>query len=143
MKNQLGFFISAFISGFIFAFGLAVGGMLDPANVQGFLDVYNWKPGLMGVMGGAMLTFFIAHRLAMRMKHPVFALSWSELPKIGFDIPKKVIIGNILFGVGWALSGFCPGPALASVVTLSSSTIYFVVAMVAGFVLWELLLKKI
>lgn len=143
MKNQIGFFISALLSGFVFAFGLAIGGMLDPANVQGFLDVFNWKPALIGVMGGAMVVFFVANRIALRMKRPIFAFDWSELPKIGFDIPKKVIIGNILFGVGWAISGFCPGPALVSIVTLSPSIILFVGAMVSGFVLWELLLKKI
>lgn len=143
MKNQFGFFVISFLSGLVFAFGLSIGGMLNPANVRGFLDVLNWKPALIGVMGGAMFVYFLANLIAKKMISPLFAIDWSELPTIGFDIPKKVIFGNILFGVGWALSGYCPGPAIVSLVTLSPSIILFVGSMISGFILWELHLKKI
>lgn len=143
MKNSRGFFFVSFLSGFVFALGLSIGGMLNPVNVQGFLDVYDWNPSLLGVMGGAALVYFVANRIALTRVAPVFASDWSQLPKIGFNLPLRVILGNILFGVGWAISGYCPGPAIASIATLSASTFFFVGSMIAGFIVWELFLKKI
>ncbi|NBX18849.1 MAG: YeeE/YedE family protein [Proteobacteria bacterium] len=124
----------ALLSGALFAVGLGVAGMLNPANVRGFLDILgNWKPALMFVMVGAIAVYAIANQLSLRMQKPVLDKDWGNLPKTGFDLPNQAKLGAVLFGVGWGIAGFCPGPAIVSLATLNPTVIMFTVAMFVGF----------
>ena len=132
------FLPTAFLSGIVFALGLGLSGMLDPEKVIGFLDVTgNWQPGLAFVMGSAVIIYALMAQLARRMSKPLAFANWSEVPKPGSDLSMAAKIGNILFGIGWGLSGYCPGPALVSLPMLESSTTIFFVSMSAGFLAWE------
>jgi uncharacterized membrane protein YedE/YeeE len=129
----------ALISGFLFAIGLGLAGMLNPANVRGFLDLLGeWKPALMLVMVGAIAVYGIANQMALRMKRPVFDVDWGNLPRPGFDFPNQAKLGAVLFGVGWGLAGFCPGPAIVSLVSLNPSVMIFTASMLTGFYLFSL-----
>lgn len=106
----------AFLSGLIFAAGLALGGMTLPSKVVGFFDfsegVSSWDPSLAFVMGGGLLVFMPVLRLAKRRGRPFFSERF-RLPTTK-DIDLRLVGGAALFGVGWGLAGYCPGPALAS-----------------------------
>lgn len=129
--------LSAFIVGLIFGIGLIFGGMTDPAKVIGFLDVSgNWNPSLAFVMGGAILVGFVAFRFANQRSKNFFGGA-MHLPKSS-DINRRLVIGSLLFGAGWGLAGFCPGPALTSLGTGNPKAFIFVMAMVAGMALFEL-----
>ena len=124
----------AFGAGALFAVGLAISGMTLPDKVIGFLDVTGeWDPALIGVMGGAVLVYAVVWRLARRMERPVVAQTFSLPTRTALDA--RLIGGSAIFGVGWGLSGFCPGPALVSVgpgaVDLPGVLI-FVAAMILG-----------
>ena len=120
--------------GFIFGLGLAISGMMNPAKVIGFLDVAgSWDPTLAFVMGGALLVTVPAYRLILGRGHPVLAGGFSLPSNTRLDTP--LILGSALFGVGWGLVGFCPGPAVAAVVTGLPAVLGFMAAMVAGMVL--------
>jgi uncharacterized membrane protein YedE/YeeE len=120
--------------GFVFGLGLAISGMMNPAKVIGFLDVAgSWDPTLAFVMGGALLVTVPAYRLILGRGHPVLAGGFSLPSNTRLDTP--LILGSALFGVGWGLVGFCPGPAVAAVVTGLPAALGFVAAMVAGMAL--------
>jgi uncharacterized protein len=126
--------ISALGCGSIFGLGLAISGMMNPAKVIGFLDVSgNWDPTLAFVMGGALLVAVPAYRLILGRRHPALAGGFSLPSKTRLDTP--LILGSTLFGVGWGLVGFCPGPAVAAVVTGLPAVLGFVAAMLAGMAL--------
>lgn len=128
MKTLMGY-----IAGLLFGLGVAVSGMTDPARVLGFLDFFGaWDPTLLWVLGGAVITNFIGYRLVLRRKHPVFAGSF-QLPGRN-DLDARLIGGAALFGIGWGLSGYCPGPAIASVSGLSVPLAAMLAAMVLGWV---------
>ncbi len=128
---------SAFIVGLLFGIGLIFGGMTNPAKVIGFLDVAgNWDPSLALVMGGAILVGVVAFRFA-RQRTQSFLGGAMHLPA-STDINQRLIIGSLLFGAGWGLAGFCPGPALTSLGTGNPKAAIFVVAMVAGMAIFEL-----
>lgn len=121
----------AFASGLLFAVGLAISGMTQPAKVVGFLDFLgDWDPSLMLVMAGAIAVYMPIYRLAMRRAAPLLAGSFS-LPTRR-DLDRRLIAGAALFGVGWGLAGYCPGPGLASLATLGAAPGVFVLAMIAG-----------
>ncbi|PSJ21772.1 hypothetical protein CVH10_10870 [Halomonas sp. ND22Bw] len=121
----------AYIAGLLFGLGLAISGMTDPARVLGFLDVAgDWDPTLMFVLGGAVVTNFVGYRLAMRRPNPLFA-SVFQLPTRR-DLDGRLLGGAALFGVGWGLSGYCPGPAFASVSGITLPLAAMLVAMVVG-----------
>jgi len=125
--------VAIFGAGFVFALGLGISGMTLPENVVGFLDVTgDWRPELAFVMGGAILVHLFAYLLVPRLHKPLFE------PKFGIptrrDIDPRLIGGAVLFGAGWGLGGFCPGPALVSTVAGSRDVLLFVVAMVVGMV---------
>jgi uncharacterized membrane protein YedE/YeeE len=121
--------------GFIFGLGLAISGMMNPAKVIGFLDVAgSWDPTLAFVMGGALLVTVPAYRLILGRGRPVLAGGFSLPSNTRLDTP--LILGSALFGVGWGLVGFCPGPAVAAVVTGLPAVLGFVAAMVAGMALY-------
>ncbi|MFZ9519429.1 MAG: DUF6691 family protein [Silvanigrellaceae bacterium] len=126
--------IAALVSGALFAVGLGIAGMLNPANVRGFLDILGeWKPALMFVMVGAIAVYAAANQISLRMKKPMFDTDWGNLPRPGFDFPNQAKLGAVLFGVGWGLAGFCPGPAIVSLVSLNPTVFIFTAAMLLGF----------
>lgn len=121
------------LSGLIFGVGLAISGMTDPAVVVGFLDVAGaWNPALMFVLAGAVVVTFIGYRLVQRRSTPLLAPRFSVPTGAAIDIP--LLGGAALFGVGWGLAGYCPGPALASLLGHDPGTIVFVLAIVAGMI---------
>ena len=127
MKNN---FI-ALVSGIIFGLGLTISEMVNPARVIGFLDVTgNWDPTLALVMGGALSVTFVLFPFILKRSQPLLATTFSLPTKK--DIDTRLITGACLFGIGWGLAGFCPGPAITALVTLSPDVIIFVVAMIAG-----------
>lgn len=118
-------------TGVLFAVGLVVSGMTDPARVLGFLDVTGrWDPTLAFVMGGAIAVHMPLLRLVRKRKAPIFDTRF-HLPTQD-RIEPSLVIGSALFGVGWGLSGYCPGPALVSLGTHAWPVLVFVVAMIAG-----------
>ncbi len=128
--------LSFFAVGVLFAVGLGISGMTQPIKVIGFLDVAGaWDPALAFVMGGAVMVTFFGYRVVLRRPLPVLAR--------GFDIPKRsdidlpLVAGAALFGLGWGLAGFCPGPALVALASGSMDVVVFVVAMFAGFLLTD------
>jgi uncharacterized membrane protein YedE/YeeE len=126
--------LAAFGCGLIFGLGLAISGMMNPAKVIGFLDVAgDWDPTLVFVMGGALLATMPAYRVILARSRPVLANGFSLPTKKSLDAP--LIWGSALFGVGWGLVGFCPGPAVAAIGTGLPAVFGFVAAMVAGMAL--------
>ena len=121
----------SFIAGLVFAFGLALGGMTDPNKVIAFLDVAgDWDPSLAFVMGGAILVYAPLYRLVVRRARPVFDARF-HLPTRR-DIEPRLVVGAARFGVGWGLGGFCPGPALVSMMSFTASALVFGGAMLAA-----------
>jgi uncharacterized membrane protein YedE/YeeE len=130
--------IVTFLSGLLFALGLGVSGMTLPSRVTGFLNIFgNWDPSLAFVMGGAVSVYFLAHQIVMRRATPVLAKSFS-LPTRR-DIDRPLVLGAALFGFGWGLVGFCPGPAITASVTGNEMVLIFLLAMVAGMYAFEVL----
>lgn len=133
--------VSAFIAGALFTVGLSLGGMTDPAKVTAFLDVAGaWDPSLAGVMIGALAVYAPLQRLIRRRPAPLFAASFSPLSKT--RIEGTLILGSALFGIGWGLSGYCPGPALTSLGTGAGEAVLFVASMFAGIAVHELVVGK-
>lgn len=119
-------------SGLIFSIGLGISGMMNPNKVQGFLDLSGrWDPSLALVMGGALLVTFFIYPLIIKRKEPIFEENF-DLPK-NKKIDKNLLIGSFLFGIGSAIGGLCPGPALANIAILNPNIILFVIAMLMGF----------
>jgi uncharacterized membrane protein YedE/YeeE len=123
--------VVAYLSGLLFAVGLGVSGMTHPSKVLGFLDFAgDWDPSLAFVMGAGVLVNFVFFRMATRRGAPLLGRTFYLPPKTAVDA--SLLGGAALFGVGWGLGGFCPGPALVSVVTGATPVVAFVVAMLAG-----------
>jgi len=121
----------ALIAGLLFGLGLVFGGMTQPAVVLGFLDVAGaLNPQLLFVMAGAVATTAIGYRLLLRRKRPLLEKTFHVPPTRQVDM--RLIGGAAVFGIGWGLVGYCPGPALASLAGLSPSTLLFVAAMALG-----------
>ncbi len=126
--------ISEFLIGLTFGGGLLLGGMTDPAKVKAFLDIAGlWDPSLAFVMGGAVIVGFFAFRIARRQARSL--LGRVIILNDTMPIDGALITGSIVFGIGWGLSGFCPGPALVSIGMGEWKAALFVVAMAAGMVL--------
>jgi uncharacterized protein len=122
---------AAFVVGIIFAIGLAVSEMINPARVIGFLDVAGrWDPTLLLVMTGALAVTVPLFPVILRRSKPLLATQYGLPTQTRID--KRLIFGAAVFGIGWGLAGFCPGPALAALASGSSSVILFVLAMVVG-----------
>ena len=129
--------VFVFAIGLLFGIGLIVSGMTDPGKVLGFLDLAgNWDPSLLFVMGGATLVAAIGFGLARRRGRTLTGAP-LRLPT-ATAIDRRLVIGSLVFGAGWGLAGFCPGPALASLGTGRGEPLLFVLAMVAGMALFEL-----
>jgi uncharacterized membrane protein YedE/YeeE len=128
--------ISEFVVGLLFGMGLLLSGMSDPGKVLGFLDLFGaWDPSLALVMGGAILVGFFAFTVAKK-RTTSFLGGALHLPKAN-QIDRRLVIGSLLFGAGWGLAGFCPGPALVSMFSGQPKAAVFVGAMVAGMILFE------
>ncbi len=122
---------ASFISGVLFAIGLAVAGMTHPDNVVGFLDVFgSWRPELMLVMGGAVLTLFVVKQATASVRKPVFGQRF-HIPTRR-EMPPALFIGSAMFGIGGGLAGLCPGPAIASLASLDPEILLFLSAMAIG-----------
>ena len=125
-----------FLAGLVFGIGLVVSGMSDPAKVLNFLDIAalgsTWDPSLAFVMGGASVTAFVGYRLAWRRSSPVLMERFDVPSSTAIDRP--LLTGAALFGLGWGIGGFCPGPAWTALPLLAPGTLAFVPAMVLG--LW-------
>ncbi len=123
--------VTSFVSGIIFALGLGISGMTRPIKVIGFLDFFgNWDPSLACVMIGAICVFFVAYRKSRKMPSPLLAATFS-LPQ-RTDLDARLILGAAIFGAGWGLGGFCPGPAITSLASGSIPVAIFVVTMGIG-----------
>ncbi len=129
--------LSSFIVGLIFGIGLILAGMTNPAKVIGFLDITGtWDPSLAFVMGGAILVAIVAFRFAN--KRTVNFLGGVMRMPTSDMIDKRLVIGSLLFGAGWGMAGFCPGPAITSIGTGNPKAVIFVIAMIAGMAIFEL-----
>lgn len=123
--------MSVFIAGTLFGFGLALGKMTDPSRVVGFLDVMGrWDATLLYVMAGALAVTLPLFPLVLRLGQPFIADRFFLPSNNKTDL--RLIAGAIIFGIGWGVAGFCPGPALASLSTGSPAVIMFVVMMIVG-----------
>jgi len=123
--------ISALASGLLFGLGLVISGMVNPAKVKNFLDLAgNWDPSLLFVMGGAIVVTLPGYRLLSKSKEPRFSNKFHWPTKQDIDMP--LIRGAVMFGVGWALSGLCPGPAIASLPTFNIGLLMFFVMLIVG-----------
>ncbi len=121
----------SFIASVLFGLGLAISGMLNPAKVIGFLDITGkWDPSLAFVMGGALVVTVFSFRWVLRRPTPIIS-DIFHLP-IKNNLDGQLITGAAIFGVGWAVSGLCPGPALASVGFLDEKLLIFVLALIIG-----------
>ncbi len=128
--------VAALAAGLVFGIGLILSGMTDPGKVIGFLDVAGrWDPSLALVMGGAILVGFFAFRLAGR-RGKTFLGGGLHLPQRR-DIDLRLVSGSLLFGIGWGLAGFCPGPALVSLASGQQPAAVFVAAMLGGMLLYH------
>ena len=125
-----------FISGLVFGIGLILAGMADPLKVKGFLDLAGaWDPSLALVMGGAIALGIVAFARAKRRE-----LSWTGAPieiPTNRSIDTRLILGGVLFGTGWGIGGFCPGPALVALGSGMGAAGIFVAAMLVGMVLHD------
>ena len=133
---------SAFIAGLIFACGLGLAGMTDPNKVLAFLDVSGaWDPSLALVMAGAILVFALGYRLVIQHRQsPKFGPKFHLAPQTAITV--NLVSGAALFGVGWGMAGYCPGPALVSLVSGSVQAWVFVAAMAAGMALFTRFVAK-
>ena len=122
---------SSFVAGLLFGAGLTVSQMTNPAKVMAFLDIFRfWDPSLAFVMIGALITTFIGYQLVLRGKGPIFAERFRLPTRTDIDAP--LLVGAALFGIGWGLSGLCPGPALAGLTFNGGNGLIFVASMLAA-----------
>lgn len=133
--------LSEYLIGVLFGLGLIISGMTNPAKILAFLDIAGaWDPSLIFVMGGAVLVGLIAFYLA-KNRTQSFLGGAMQIPTRR-DIDRPLIIGSAMFGVGWGLAGFCPGPALVSLGSGELKALVFVVAMLGGMLLFDFLGQK-
>ncbi|HET7714476.1 MAG TPA: DUF6691 family protein [Bauldia sp.] len=127
--------VASALSGVIFGLGLAVARMTDPQKIKDFLDIAaipegGWDPSLAFVMGGAAIVAFFGLRLDRLLRKPLAAAAFAPSPAPRIDRP--LVVGSAIFGVGWGLSGLCPGPAIADLGLIAGGVLPFVLAMLAG-----------
>ena len=133
--------ITSLIAGLLFGLGLILSGMTNPEKVIGFLDVTGrWDPSLMLVMLGALLVSFFAFRHAKKREKSLLNEA-IKLPTAQ-KIDRRLLIGSLLFGAGWGLAGYCPGPALSSLLSGDLAPVVFVLAMLAGMSLHEVMGRR-
>jgi hypothetical protein len=129
--------LASFVCGLVFGFGLLISGMAQPEKVLGFLDIFgHWDPTLAFVMIAAILISGIGFALARQRKRPVLAAQY--LWPTRNDIDRPLVVGSILFGIGWGLVGLCPGAALVNLAGLTPNVMVFVLAMAVGMIIKDL-----
>lgn len=132
--------ISALFCGILFGLGLSISQMTDPNKVINFLDISgNWDPSLALVMGSALLISVIANLIAKKAAKPLLSKEFSLPENKNIDV--RLILGSILFGIGWGLVGLCPGPAIASLALVSEQLLTFLVAMLGSMLIAKKWLK--
>jgi uncharacterized membrane protein YedE/YeeE len=130
-----------FFCGLLFAFGLGMSGMTQPHIVRGFLDVFGqWDLRLLGVMVGAIGVHAIAFRLIIKRTSPILD-STFHIPTQS-KIDSRLILGAIIFGLGWGWAGICPGPGIVSLVSGKAPYVYFVISMLVGMKVFQLFNRK-
>ena len=135
--------IAAFLCGIIFSIGLGISGMTQPQRVIGFLDVFGeWSPSLVFVMGGAVISYLFLQLLIQRSFSKPILGDKFQLPSRK-DLDRSLIFGALLFGMGWGLGGYCPGPAITSLGSGSVNAVLFVVAMGMGMLLADRVISPI
>jgi uncharacterized membrane protein YedE/YeeE len=128
------FLLAALFCGGLFGLGLAMSGMADPLRVLGFLDVFGqFDPTLLFVMGGAVTTTTLLFRYVLRNERPLFADRFRISSLRTIDL--RLLAGAGVFGIGWGMAGYCPGPALAGLGVMSKEAMWFVPAMIVGMLL--------
>ena len=138
MKNNF----SALTVGFIFAMGLGISGMTQPQKVIGFLDLFGkWDPSLIFVMIGAIVVHAITFRVIRKKEAPWFSSEW-HIPNRK-DVTPALVGGSLIFGFGWGLAGYCPGPAVTSLASLDQRPVVFVSSMIVGMILFRFVDGKI
>ncbi len=126
----------SFAAGLVFGLGLILSGMTDPSKVIGFLDLAGlWDPSLAFVMVGAILVGFVGYRVARQ--RTVSLMGGAMRVPAARDIDRRLILGSLVFGVGWGLAGYCPGPALAALGSGQDKAVVFTLAMLAGMAIYE------
>lgn len=126
----------AYVAGLVFGVGLVLAGMVDPAKVIAFLDFFGaWDPSLMFVMGGAIAVHFVLYRVITKRASPLFDARFDVPTRR--DLDARLLGGAALFGVGWGLAGYCPGPGIVGLGSGSVPALVFVAAMTAGIYLQE------
>lgn len=116
--------------GLLFGIGLGISGMTQPQRVIGFLDLQNWDPTLIFVMIGAVGTHMLMYPFVRKRHSPLLDTKWHVPTRR--DITPRLLVGSAIFGVGWGLGGYCPGPALTSLASGETRTLIFVAAMLTG-----------
>lgn len=129
-QNAVSFFV-----GFLFAIGLAISGMTQPQKIISFLNPWQWDSSLIFVMLGAVGIHIISYPLIKRRPSPLLDTRW-HIPTRK-DVTSRLILGSAIFGIGWGLGGFCPGPGLTSLSFQDNSPVVFVVAMILGMTLFK------
>ena len=129
----MGEILAGLITGLVFGLGLCVSGMANPAVVQGFLDLAGaWNPALLFVMASGVTVTLIGYRLVLQRGAPLWAAKFRLPTAVALDPP--LVSGAAIFGVGWGLAGYCPGPAVVSLASGRAEVVVFVVAMLAGMI---------
>ena len=136
LKNLVSIFL-----GFLFGLGLAISEMINPQKIINFLDVFgNWDPSLAFVMGSAVTVTLFGYKIVFISDKPIYEREFNLPIKKSIDV--RLVLGAMCFGLGWGLSGLCPGPAIASLVTGSIELAAFVGAMFSGFYASSVLSKN-
>ncbi|MBY0554735.1 YeeE/YedE family protein [bacterium] len=125
----------SFVVGLVFAIGLAVSGMTQPQKIISFLNPSNWDASLLFVMLGALGVHLISYPLIRKRKSPLLETKW-HIPTRQ-DVTARLVLGSALFGIGWGLAGFCPGPALTSLASGDVKSLLFVATMIFGMLLFK------
>jgi len=131
----------ALLSGILFGAGLALAHMIDPNKVLNFLDVTGrWDPSLLFVMIGALSVAMIAFKLILKRPAPLWSASFHLPPKTSIDL--KLIAGAAIFGIGWGMSGYCPGPSVTGLSLFSSESVIMILSIYLGFFAYDRLLNR-
>jgi uncharacterized membrane protein YedE/YeeE len=135
--------IASFICGILFSIGLGISGMTQPQKVIGFLDVLGeWDPSLVFVMGGAVISYLLLQLLIQRRFSKPMLGETFQIPSRK-DLDRSLIFGALLFGMGWGLGGYCPGPAITTLGSGSLNAVLFMVAMAMGMLLADRVISPI
>ena len=127
--------VISFLVGLIFSFGLAISGMTQPQKIVGFLNPWSWDPSLLFVMIGAVGLHMVAYPIVRKRHSPILDSKWHVPTKKGITL--RLVLGSALFGIGWGLGGFCPGPGVTSIGSNDFRPVLFVTAMVLGMTIFK------